>query len=133
MSLQVARGEIVALIGHNGALKSALLKAVFVMIPIWQGQVLFNGEAVKSPKPREWLRMGVAYMPQGNRVFADLTVQENLEMGGITLPTKHVVKDGIECMSCEQAAFLSVVRLHWVDPSEELPPGLAGLGEPCLC
>ncbi len=96
VSLDVARGEIVALIGHNGAGKSTLLKAVFGMIPIWQGQVSFNGEVVKSPKPREWLRKGVAYVPQGNRVFTDLTVQENLEMGGITLPTKQAVKEGIE-------------------------------------
>jgi branched-chain amino acid transport system ATP-binding protein len=96
VSLEVGRGEIVALIGHNGAGKSTLLKAVFGMIPIWQGQVSFNGEAVKSAKPREWLRKGVAYVPQGNRVFTDLTVQENLEMGGITLPTKPAVKAGME-------------------------------------
>jgi len=46
VSLDVARGEIAALIGHNGAGKSTLLKAVFGMIPIWQGQVSFNGEVV---------------------------------------------------------------------------------------
>lgn len=96
VSLGVGRGEIVALIGHNGAGKSTLLKAVFGLIPVWQGQVLFDDKAVLSPKPREWLRMGVAYVPQGNRVFTDLTVQENLEMGGITLPAKQAVKDGIE-------------------------------------
>jgi branched-chain amino acid transport system ATP-binding protein len=96
VSLEVSRGEIVALIGHNGAGKSTLLKAVFGMIPFWQGKVSFNGEVVKSPKPREWLRMGVAYVPQGNRVFTDLTVQENLEMGGIPLPVKQAVKDGME-------------------------------------
>lgn len=96
VSLEVVRGEIVALIGHNGAGKSTLLKAVFGMIPIWQGQVSFDGEVVKSPKPRAWLRRGVAYVPQGNRVFTDLTVQENLEMGGITLPTKPAVKEGME-------------------------------------
>lgn len=96
VSLGVGRGEIVALIGHNGAGKSTLLKAVFGLIPVWQGQVSFDDKAVLSPKPREWLRMGVAYVPQGNRVFTDLTVQENLEMGGITLPTKQAVKDGME-------------------------------------
>ena len=96
VSLDVARSEIVALIGHNGAGKSTLLKAVFGMISIWQGQVSFNGEEVKSPKPREWLRMGVAYVPQGNRVFTDLTVQENLEMGGITVSGKQQLREGIE-------------------------------------
>src|ERR1035437_2265819 len=53
VSLEVASGEIVALIGHNGAGKSTLLKAVFGLIPIWRGQVFYNGAAVASPQPRE--------------------------------------------------------------------------------
>lgn len=96
VSLGIGRGEIVALIGHNGAGKSTLLKAVFGLIPIWQGQVIFDDKAVLSPSPREWLRMGVSYVPQGNRVFTDLSVHENLEIGGITLPTKQAVEDGME-------------------------------------
>jgi branched-chain amino acid transport system ATP-binding protein len=96
VSLSVGRCEIVALIGHNGSGKSTLLKAVFGLIPVWHGQVLFGDKAVLSPKPREWLRMGVAYVPQGSRVFTDLTVQENLEMGGITLPSKRAVIDGMD-------------------------------------
>ncbi len=96
VSLAVAPGEIVALIGHNGAGKSTLLKAVFGLIPIWSGQVFHNGAAMASPKPRELLRSGIAYVPQGNRVFTDLTVHENLEMGGTTLPNKQAVDDGIE-------------------------------------
>ena len=96
MSLDAAHGEIVALIGHNGAGKSTLLKAVFGMIPIWSGEVRFNGLAWPKPTPRELLRCGVAYVPQGNRVFTDLTVQEDLEMGGIILPTKQAVKEGVE-------------------------------------
>lgn len=96
VAFEVAAGEIVALIGHNGAGKSTLLKAVFGLIPIWQGQVQFNGKLVSKPTPRELLRAGMAYVPQGNRVFTDLTVQENLEMGGITLPNKQAVREGIQ-------------------------------------
>ena len=96
VSLDVTRGEIVALIGHNGAGKSTLLKAVFGLIPIWQGSVFFNGQACASPKPRNLLHAGIAYVPQGNRVFTDLTVHENLEMGGITLSSKQQVRDGME-------------------------------------
>jgi len=96
VSLEVGRGEIVALIGHNGAGKSTLLKAVFGLIPIWQGQVFLDGQAVPKPKPRDLLRAGVSYVPQGNRVFTDLTVHENLEMGGVTLPNKQRLKEGIE-------------------------------------
>jgi branched-chain amino acid transport system ATP-binding protein len=96
VAIEVAAGEIVALIGHNGAGKSTLLKAVFGLIPIWQGQVQFNGKPVAKPVPRDLLRAGIAYVPQGNRVFTDLTVQENLEMGGITLPNKQAVREGIQ-------------------------------------
>jgi branched-chain amino acid transport system ATP-binding protein len=96
VSLSVGTGEIVALIGHNGAGKSTLLKAVFGLIPVWSGEVRFNGALWRKPTPRALLRAGVAYVPQGNRVFTDLTVRENLEMGGVTLPDKQSVKDGIE-------------------------------------
>jgi branched-chain amino acid transport system ATP-binding protein len=96
ISLSVGVGEIVALIGHNGAGKSTLLKAVFGLIPIWSGEVHFNGALWPKPIPRALLRAGVAYVPQGNRVFNDLTVHENLEIGGVTLPNNQSVKDGIE-------------------------------------
>jgi len=95
-SLEIGRGEIVALIGHNGAGKSTLLKAVFGLIRIWQGKVWLDGQALLSPKPRELLLSGVAYVPQGNRVFSDLTVQDNMEIGGVTLGSKQAVKQGIE-------------------------------------
>lgn len=96
VTLDVASGEIVALIGHNGAGKSTLLKAVFGLLPIWKGQVVLEGVALLSPKPRELLRTGVAYVPQGNRVFTDLTVRENLEMGGVTLSNGARLNEGIE-------------------------------------
>lgn len=96
VSLDVASGEIVALIGHNGAGKSTLLKAVFGLVPIWKGQVVLDEESVSSPSPRHLLGKGVAYVPQGNRVFTDLTVRENLEMGGVTLPNGARLNEGID-------------------------------------
>lgn len=96
VTLNVAPGEIVSLIGHNGAGKSTLLKALFGMIPIWTGTVMLDGIPVEAHAPRQLLPSGVAYVPQGNRVFTDLTVQENLEMGGVTLLNSTLLKDGIE-------------------------------------
>jgi ABC-type branched-subunit amino acid transport system ATPase component len=96
VTFDVGFGEIVALIGHNGAGKSTLLKAIFGLIPIWSGEVHFNGTLWPKPNPRAFLRAGVAYVPQGNRVFTDLNVYENLEIGGVTLPSKQSLKDGIE-------------------------------------
>lgn len=96
VSLGIAPGEIVALIGHNGAGKSTLLKSVFGLLPVWRGQVTYDGQPLDSAKPRDLLRRGMAYVPQGNRVFTDLTVRENLEVGGVTLPDKQKRKEGID-------------------------------------
>lgn len=95
-TLDVAAGEIAALIGHNGAGKSTLLKAVFGMLPVWSGSISLDGARINAPTPRDLLRAGVGYVPQGNRVFTDLTVRENLEMGGVTLPNGARLKEGID-------------------------------------
>lgn len=96
VSLAVIRGQIAALIGHNGAGKSTLLKAIFGMLPIRRGEVSLNGAVNPRPTPHAMLRCGVVYVPQGNRVFTDLTVYENLEMGGLLLARKQMLKEGIE-------------------------------------
>ncbi|MCK4343174.1 MAG: ABC transporter ATP-binding protein [Phycisphaerae bacterium] len=95
VDLEVKQGEIVALIGHNGAGKSTLLKAVFGLLPVWQGRVCLDGRELELATPRRLLLRGMAYVPQGNRVFTDLSVGENLEMGGVTLPKKRS-KEGVE-------------------------------------
>jgi branched-chain amino acid transport system ATP-binding protein len=86
----------VALIGHNGAGKSTLLKAAFGLLAIWEGKVCLDDETQYSPNPRRLLHAGVSYVPQGNRVFAELTVRENLEIAGITVPSKAMLEEGIE-------------------------------------
>lgn len=95
LSLGVGAGEIVALIGHNGAGKSTILKAIYGLLPIWRGRVSLDGDDLRSQQPRKLLHLGIAYVPQGNRVFAELTVRENLEIGGVTLPTKELVNEGM--------------------------------------
>jgi branched-chain amino acid transport system ATP-binding protein len=96
VTVDVLAGEIVALVGHNGAGKSTLLKAVFGLLPIWEGKISLDGKTVNSPDPRRLLSAGVSYVPQGNRVFTDLTVRENLEIAGITVANKARLKEGID-------------------------------------
>ncbi|MGH8524184.1 MAG: ABC transporter ATP-binding protein [Gammaproteobacteria bacterium] len=96
VTIEVMAGEIVALIGHNGAGKSTLLKTVFGLLPAWTGHMTLDGRRLNSPVPRELLGLGVCYVPQGNRVFTDLTVRENLELGGLALPGNARLNDGIE-------------------------------------
>lgn len=89
LSLEVREGEIVALIGPNGAGKSTALKSVCGLIPAWKGEIRFNRTPVNGLTPAQNVARGITFAPQGNRVFADLTVMENLEIGGYTLPRKE--------------------------------------------
>jgi len=86
VSLEVAGGEIVALIGPNGAGKSTLLKAVFGLCRVFSGRVSLGGEDVTRLAAHRKAARGLVLLPQGNRAFAELTVMENLQLGGYILP-----------------------------------------------
>ncbi len=92
VSMEIEQGEIVAIIGPNGAGKSTVLKAVCGLIPAWKGEIRFNGTPVNGSTPAQNVARGITFAPQGNRVFADLTVMENLEIGGYPLPRKEAKK-----------------------------------------
>ncbi|MGB7062366.1 MAG: ABC transporter ATP-binding protein [Candidatus Zixiibacteriota bacterium] len=95
LSVEVREQEIVALIGPNGAGKSTVLKAVCGLIPAWQGEIRFNGAPLNGTGTAERVARGITFAPQGSRVFHDLSVTENLEIGGFQLP-RRVVKGRIE-------------------------------------
>jgi branched-chain amino acid transport system ATP-binding protein len=96
ITLEVRPNEIVAIIGHNGTGKSTLLKAVFGLLPIWEGKVFIRGQLLNRYQPRDVLNLGVGYLPQGNRVFTDLGVLENLRMAGISLFDKAGLEERLE-------------------------------------
>ena len=96
VDVAVNAGEIVAIIGHNGAGKSTLLKAIFGMIPVWAGRIVHNGEQIERLEPRNWLNRGVVYVPQGNRVFCDMSVRENLEVATTSIRSKSDRGAGID-------------------------------------
>jgi branched-chain amino acid transport system ATP-binding protein len=84
LSLVVRRGEIVALVGANGAGKSTTLKAIMGMVVPVRGAVIVNGENVTGQPAHTAARRGVALVPEGRRVFSRMTVRENLDVGGVT-------------------------------------------------
>jgi len=90
VSLTVAPGEIVALVGPNGAGKSTALKAVFGLVRSTRGRILFAGREIQNRSPAENVRNGLSYVLQGSRVFTELSVRENLEVGGYVLPRREV-------------------------------------------
>jgi len=81
VDLRVNRGEVVALMGRNGAGKSTTLKALMGMLPKRTGTVSFLGQDISRREPHEIARLGMGYVPEDRRVFGDLTVLENLEVG----------------------------------------------------
>jgi branched-chain amino acid transport system ATP-binding protein len=86
ISLTVDEGETLALVGSNGAGKSSTLKAIMGMAPVSSGHVRLNGVEVNRLRPSQVVRHGVAYSPEGRRVFPMLSVLDNLRTGAFTLP-----------------------------------------------
>ena len=89
VSFQVNRGEIVTLIGANGAGKSTTLNTISGLLRSKTGSVTFNGENISATAPHIVVRKGIVHVPEGRRIFAQLTVEENLEMGAYTRPGKE--------------------------------------------
>jgi len=81
ISLTVNRGEVVCLLGRNGAGKSTTLKSIMGVTPPRSGSITFNGQRVVGCKPFELAKLGIGYVPEDRRIFSTLTVFDNLEMG----------------------------------------------------
>ena len=80
ISLEVRQGEIVTLIGANGAGKSTLLRAISGLVPVDEGSIRFDSKKLKSVPAHKIVEMGIAHVPEGRGIFANLTVQENLKL-----------------------------------------------------
>ena len=94
ISFEVHEGEIVALIGANGAGKSTILKTVSGLMHPRSGSITFMGENIAHMEAYKLLRHGLAHVPEGRRIFLQMTVQENLDMGAFT--QKNVSKEDLE-------------------------------------
>ena len=84
VSLVVEPGEIVALIGSNGAGKSSMLRAVMGLVPIAEGAIRFDGTTISGAETATIVRRGITLSPEGRRVFPEMSVEENLLVGGFT-------------------------------------------------
>jgi branched-chain amino acid transport system ATP-binding protein len=81
LSLEVAKGEIVGLIGANGAGKSTTLHAIMNLVPTYAGDILLHGRSIRGRAPEGVARTGIALVPEGRRIYPQLTVDENLRLG----------------------------------------------------
>ena len=96
VSLTVEEGEIVTLIGANGAGKTTLLRTISGLVQPRRGQVTFQGRSLLRLLPEEIVRLGVSHVPEGRRIFANLTVLENLELGAFLRKDRAEVARGLQ-------------------------------------
>ena len=83
-SISVQKGEIAVIVGPNGAGKSTAMKAIFGMLDLRAGNIIFDGKDISDLKPQERVKSGMGFVPQTHNVFTSMTVIENLEIGGFT-------------------------------------------------
>jgi branched-chain amino acid transport system ATP-binding protein len=105
LSLTVAPGEIVGLIGPNGAGKSTTLHAVMGLVPTRGGEIRYAGESLRGRTPEAIARRGIALVPEGRRLFGELTVEENLRLG----LAARTGSNGIETDLADVAALFPIV------------------------
>ncbi len=93
ISFHIEAGEIVTLIGANGAGKSTTLRTVSGLLRPMQGDVLYQGRSITRTSPERIVKMGISQVPEGRLIFSSLTVLENLEMGAYTRKDKNEIRD----------------------------------------
>jgi branched-chain amino acid transport system ATP-binding protein len=96
ISLRIEADKSYCIIGPNGAGKSTLLKAICGLVTIRRGRVVFEGDPLTGLRTDEILRRGICFVPQDRSLFPDMTVTENLRMGGYILKDRHAVEERIE-------------------------------------
>ena len=96
VSFHVEKGEVIALIGANGAGKTTILHTVTGLISPKKGSVIFEGKDITKVPAHKIVSMGMAHVPEGRRVFAELSVYENLKMGAYTRTDKAEIEDSLK-------------------------------------
>jgi branched-chain amino acid transport system ATP-binding protein len=96
IDFKVEEGSIVTLIGANGAGKTSILKAVSNLLPIKEGDIIYLGESMLKYKAHQLVKKGISHVPEGRRIFPELTVLENLEMGAYIQKNRKEIKKDIE-------------------------------------
>ena len=96
ISLQIDAETITAIIGPNGSGKSTLLKAIMNLLPNCKGNIRFSDESIDHLSPENIVKRGISFVTQGNRVFYELTVKENLEIGGYLLNDRKTINERID-------------------------------------
>jgi branched-chain amino acid transport system ATP-binding protein len=96
ISLQIEKGKVVCLLGANGAGKSTALRALSGLVPLTSGEIQFDGQRIDGLPPHHIVRKGVIHVPEERRLFPEMGVQENLEMGAYLEKDRRKLKESLE-------------------------------------
>jgi branched-chain amino acid transport system ATP-binding protein len=96
ITFSVNKGEIVTLIGGNGAGKTTTLRTISNLKTLKRGEVVFKGQKLNTIPPHEIVKLGMAHVPEGRRIFPRLTVRENLELGGFIVPNRDLIEQRMQ-------------------------------------
>lgn len=146
VSIEVREGEFVTILGANGAGKTTIMKCIMGLLKPRKGRILYGGQDITGRPAWDRAALGIGYVPEGRRVFPDLTVEENLRMGGYSLKDKGAVEENIEkaygifprlrerrgqlakTMSGGEQQMLAIARALMMDPKllliDEISTGL---------
>ena len=114
ISFHVEQGEVIALIGANGAGKTTTLQTLTGIIPAKAGSIMFGGKDLTKTPAHKIVEMGMAHVPEGRRVFADMSVYENLLMGAYTRKDKNEIaqkpRDGLQEIPASERTYRTACR-----------------------
>jgi branched-chain amino acid transport system ATP-binding protein len=119
VSLRFERDRSYCIIGPNGAGKSTLLRVICGLLPTRRGRVMFKGEPLDGLRPDQVLRRGICFVPQDRSLFPDMTVKENVRMGGYILQDRHQVERRVEAVF----ALFPILRERAARPAKVLSGG----------
>ncbi len=136
VSLSVEKGEVVSIIGANGAGKSTLLKTVTGIIRPAAGRILFQDKEIQGMRADRIVKTGITTVPEGRRVFPDLSVRENLDLGAFTIGDQHLKKELLDLVLSTFPRLAERIRQHAGTLSggeqQMLAMGRALMGNPTL-
>ena len=119
LSLRIEPDRSYCIIGPNGAGKSTLLRVICGLLPARRGRVVFRGEALAGLRPDQILRRGICFVPQDKSLFPDMTVRENVRMGGYILPDRREIERRVEAVF----AMFPILRERAARPAKVLSGG----------
>lgn len=96
VSLEIREGEIVTILGSNGAGKTSTIKSICNLLPIGSGEIYYEGQRIDKIPPYKLINLGISLVPEGRRLFPDMSVYDNLRLGGYVLKDKKALSDNLE-------------------------------------